>query len=380
MKLNDMSVEDLRDFVSKIGRLCALGEVLENGQIKVRFDLTPGQPARLLIPELAMVPGFDGLDEMRSALADRADEIYELHSIYAAEDTEGEERAELLSGELEAENAALIGIEEPEDRPEPVTYTGDGDGDLVILPQAFSTREDFAAFAGVTAADPAPAAAREQIAHFDAPGQPDPEQPQPGSASALAQKAAFAKFWTDERDTILINAMAAGRLQNRTWWSVAEEFAATLGATPKAIDLRARQVLRPRIDARIAELRAAQPEPPAAEQTEQAASGPMATPAVEVALPPAAAPTATSTVPPADDLGKYLWTMSRKGGWDMKADHGLMELACTGWTMGDIAVEMGRDSKEIKERFELLTCLRRFKREDVLARLAAFVSLATAGK
>jgi len=83
---------------------------------------------------------------------------------------------------------------------------------------------------------------------------------------------------------------------------------------------------------------------------------------------------------PTDDLGRHLWFLTRKGDWHFGADHQLMDLACMGWNVPDIAAEMGRGDLDVKRRFDLLTDKRRFNRAAVRDRLAAFLALAGAAE
>lgn len=219
----------------------------------------------------------------------------------------------------------------------------------------------------------------EFIQHVQGATQPEPIQPTPDSARASAA-ATFARFWTPEKDDALVEAVAAAKITGATWAECWRKTAPIVGNTEKACELRGRQKLKARIEARAEELAApeghAETTPPPEPAPAPAVSPPPVVEAAGACHP--STPAASLPAAPTDELGQYLWTMTRKDGWDMGADKDLMELANLGWTMGDVATDMGRDSKAVKARFELLTCGRRYKREDVLARLYAFLSQAAA--
>ncbi len=81
---------------------------------------------------------------------------------------------------------------------------------------------------------------------------------------------------------------------------------------------------------------------------------------------------------PETDLERHLWGMTRKGDWGIQADAELMHFACLDWPMQGIAAEMGRDAKEVKARFELLTEGRRRPRLAVQAALERMLAAAGA--
>lgn len=81
---------------------------------------------------------------------------------------------------------------------------------------------------------------------------------------------------------------------------------------------------------------------------------------------------------PYGELCAHLDALPRKDGWTEVRDLDLMNLACLGWGMNEIAQDMDLRADKVKARFDLLTGLhkdeadrwqRRFTREDVLAEL-----------
>jgi hypothetical protein len=75
-----------------------------------------------------------------------------------------------------------------------------------------------------------------------------------------------------------------------------------------------------------------------------------------------------------DELGAHLASVPHKNGWTIAIDAELMRLACLGWKIPEIELELGRDG--VKLRFYLLTHGKVFAREKVAARLADLSSLA----
>lgn len=71
---------------------------------------------------------------------------------------------------------------------------------------------------------------------------------------------------------------------------------------------------------------------------------------------PAAGERASQVAPP-DDLAPvlaHLRTLTKGDAKALKADFAIMHLACAGFKMGDIATDLGLDSKHVKQRFEAL--------------------------
>lgn len=133
------------------------------------------------------------------------------------------------------------------------------------------------------------------------------------------------RLWTDEEDELVVAMRANGRPYR--------EIAETLGRTEQATQFRANKRLAERIKA--------------------ASSDP---------------------VKPAEDAGitldQHLAKVPRKRGWDVARDFELLRLAELGWDVPAISMELQISGKEVKDRFEILTDNRRFKRSDVFRALA----------
>jgi hypothetical protein len=75
-----------------------------------------------------------------------------------------------------------------------------------------------------------------------------------------------------------------------------------------------------------------------------------------------------------DELGAHLASVPHKNGWTIAIDAELLRLACLGWQIPEIELELGRDG--VKLRFHLLTRGKQFARDMVASRLALLSSLA----
>ena len=62
MKLNDLSPEDLDLLAAELAFLRDIATRMADCGLDVRFDLTPGQPARVIMPVLDTMPSFDAYD------------------------------------------------------------------------------------------------------------------------------------------------------------------------------------------------------------------------------------------------------------------------------------------------------------------------------
>lgn len=246
-------------------------------------------------------------------------------------------------------------------------------------------------FAGVTLQEPelprdeaAPCAEPEPVAPIVA----EPADAAPPVASQVPPR------WTPQEDDRLIETVARLVCAGHSRAGAIASAAQMIGRPFEGTHFRVYKILKGRLDEAI--LEASRHQAPGQETSEPVAPAgeaedPRPAP-VAAAVPAGAGEQLAPAVPddpaallsgrgePDDELGRHLWTLTRKGGWDFGADHRLMDLACLGWRLPDIAGEMGRPDLEVKRRFDLLVKNRAFKREAVRDRLAAFLALAEAAE
>lgn len=85
-------------------------------------------------------------------------------------------------------------------------------------------------------------------------------------------------------------------------------------------------------------------------------AAPVATPAARKALPPRPDGRASQVAAPDDatPIIRHLLAATKGDVEQLRRDFSIIHLACAGWPMGDIATDLGMDSRAVKERFEVL--------------------------
>ena len=88
--------------------------------------------------------------------------------------------------------------------------------------------------------------------------------------------------------------------------------------------------------------------------------------------------TCPAALRPIDALASHLTGLPRANGWSIDRDIELLDLALLGWPEFEVALEVGVTSRDLKDRFDLLTNKRMFKRDAVLGGLRALAGSAGA--
>lgn len=200
-----------------------------------------------------------------------------------------------------------------------------------------------------------------------------PETPAPSPASE-AEKRHHASKWTPEMDAKLIGGIAVKVANGMSRTAAANATAKEIGMGEKACVVRAQNVLLARVTEAIA----------LAKNAKGIAADLAKTMAPAKAAPaPKPAPQPLSkrlSTPPhvALNIDMHL-SECRAEGWAYADDLHLFEMVVDqGYGMGDVALDMGRDSKAIKDRYDRLTgsyqdgngkWCRKYLRDDVLAAL-----------
>lgn len=166
----------------------------------------------------------------------------------------------------------------------------------------------------------------------------------PATASETSEKPTWNIPWTDEHQDELVEGMAHAILKGKAFTAAAHSMADELGRSGQACFMRAHQRLRPRIEARIAELKA---------------------------RPPSSAPAPSTPGPDSavmrhiDDLPRL--THGRR--WTEAEDADLLRCVVNGMKLPEISADLQLDAGKIKARIAELT--RRFDAATMLAALEA---------
>jgi hypothetical protein len=215
----------------------------------------------------------------------------------------------------------------------------------------------------------------------------------PATVSDPADKAgaSWNNPWTEEDHDDLVEGMALAIVLGKSFTAAAHSMAHDLGRSGQACWMRAHQRLRPRIEARVDELRARNVAPAEADPIPAGQPAPAAAPAatagegpgkerVETQDPPAGAAVAGATpIRPAaapstpkgpidrhvDDLPRL--THGRR--WTLAEDADLLRCVVNGMKLPEISADLQLDAGKIKARIAALT--ERFSAEKMLAALEA---------
>lgn len=198
----------------------------------------------------------------------------------------------------------------------------------------------------------------------------------PVALPAASAVSGFDRPWTDAEDERLMSIVVS-QMVNAAPKLRAIAFAATeIGRTESATSARIYGRLKERFATKLEEARRGAAAPVAPPPPPTAKAEPVA-PAVVRAVEPGpaggggagdAAPkpeklSAQGKAPAAtkpdyaDPVIQHLTTLPDKGGWSLADSLTLIEGALDGWSMEQIAVDLGRDGKAVRERFDALTKL-----------------------
>lgn len=201
-----------------------------------------------------------------------------------------------------------------------------------------------------------------------APVEAQPKAEVVASCAPSALSRAHPNNWTVQEDADLVRIVAEEmvlRGKTKAAAIAAAAAAAFVGRPEPGSEYRLKTKLADQLAGAMAELRAAPALP--VDPAPKAAAAPVAepAPAPQPAAEPAAepAPKANADWRPEHALSaatlspieQHLLDMPTKGGWTLEADLDLLELSELGWTIPEIATEMGRDGRAVTERFDLLT-------------------------
>jgi hypothetical protein len=166
----------------------------------------------------------------------------------------------------------------------------------------------------------------------------------PATASETSDRPTWNNAWTDEHQDELVEGMAHAIFQGKAFTAAAHSMADELGRSGQACFIRAHQRLRPRIEARIAELKA----------------GPSSQ-----APAPSAPAIAAGILRHLDDMPRL--THGRR--WTEAEDADLLRCVVNGMKLPEISADLQLDAGKIKARIAELT--RAFSPEKMLAALEA---------
>lgn len=166
----------------------------------------------------------------------------------------------------------------------------------------------------------------------------------PATASETSDRPTWNNAWTDEHQDELVEGMAHAIFRGKAFTAAAHSMADELGRSGQACFIRAHQRLRPRIEARIAELKAGPPSQAPA---------------------PSAPAIAAGVLRHLDDLPRL--THGRR--WTEAEDADLLRCVVNGMKVPEISADLQLDAGKIKARIAELT--RTFSAEKMLAALKA---------
>lgn len=351
IRLDDLSVQQLNEMASAIVGLKEAGYLMQEQGFDVRFSLVPGFPVSMKLSYRMPLPSpMQALFPPPPIDSDTA----------TGQPVAPEWRATPMPKPAKPKGPTAAEVDAA------VTEACDK-----VLPKAAAMAAEGPAEKLAVRPEPAP--------------EPTPEPPKAESAS-IARPASSAPAatgqpapWTEDETARALDIIRSHVRAGHSAFSAAPLIAEALGRPISSIQQRIKTNWRAAVDQIKASLvdpaSIATPEPrdppPAAvaEDQPQPIASPESTPTGSAHWRPEAAPAAVGLSP----IEQHLMDMPTKGGWTMEADLDLLELAETGWSIPEIATEMGKDGKAVAERFDLLTGYdretkaRKWKRADLLA-------------
>lgn len=372
MRLNELTLSELSDFMMKISTLVTAGRALESGGLGPVFDLTPGAP--ICIFTNAVTPGAPEVEpEVRITktrvdvqIRDERTSFLKPRSTEAPSDAPDAEPVDPppALGEVAGGGAPAVEQSGPPAGAE-ISAQPSRPAEADDVPQdAAAAGAGAESGGGGEAATPqAPAA---------------PEQRQPASAWTKAEDDALIRLivqgMMDEglsrKAAIIAAARSIGRPEPGTLWRVAKVIKAQVDAALTAAATKQAQTETPEIPPA---------EPVGASVSRDAAAGGQSPAAVQPE------PQKATVSGAADPITAHIMALPEDGGWTLDRDATLMELSIAGWQPNEIALEVGMRADQIKVRFDALTGLyldanrkpvRRFAREDVMAALTRLCAAA----
>ena len=321
-RLDDLSVDELNQLATVIVGLKEAGYLMREQGFDARFSLVPGLPVLMRLEYRMPHPGpMPAL--LPESVAQASDDDLQVH----------------LFGSMPAEGPTAAEI------------------DAAVTAACDKVLTSLVARDPVHVPDPSPV-------------------PTPAKAESASVAPAKPAPWTELEESQLIGLVAHGIVTGLTKGNAIREAAEALGRPYDGTAFRLNTKLKDRLAAHVEELRAHRPYPAPAQphhhQPEAAAPEADAAPS-PVANPEPIAQAAALTAATLSPIEQHLLDMPSKGGWTLEMDMDLLQLSDNGWTIPEIATELGKDGKAVAERFDLLTGYdretktRKWKRADLLA-------------
>lgn len=328
MSLDFMTLNQLRELALTLTNIEQAGAVLAVSGLDPIFDLSPGFMVTITLPY--MVPHANNTQGAELA------KIWEKIEADSMRPTDTPIPSPEPAGQAASEGAAIgadvaepLGGDAPVAVPDPAAgaYPDFPDPEPVPDPETLQPE---------TAVEQTPSPPVVDDSGTSAGGQGSGSIPTP--PGALLAPPAKPSAWTEDEDSFVIKSFEGMRARyNKP--EIINYCADYLDRPREGTKFRCYNKLRARIDAVYAD---------AAEDLTKRAPDPV--------------PTATvATAPVRDVQGSQSYTdyyaHIRADGWDLGLDQTLMQMACDGWAMADIGLDLGFDGKKVQARFDALTGL-----------------------
>ena len=350
--LDSLGILDLNTLASVIIGLKEAGYMMQDQGFEPQFSLVPGAPVVMTLSY--RMPGLEA--PMAAPQPDTVEDFVQQVILGSAR----------FNAQTAAERAALAAtapvVGKPVPDPGPARYAV-----MVANARAAAgTSADLSEFPAPVAVEPEiPVQTAEAFGRVPAGAAIDatPEVPLISPAPASAQRSSWSEADVDLAVNVVVEAMRRGRPKVEAFRTVADK----VGRNEQAVTKYVSRHLLARIDAELLRL---------ADEDALLRHG-----VKPNDLPAAAVSDNTDSSYP---LTIHLISLSEKDGWTVNRDFELTRLAVeSGWPMADIALDLGLDSKLVKQRWDLLTgshedpktgkTVRRYAGRDVLACLQQMV-------
>jgi hypothetical protein len=182
--------------------------------------------------------------------------------------------------------------------------------------------------------------------------------------------------WSEDEDGLAVT-QAALLIVNNVFsiTRAARDVALALCRPEAGTSWRLRNKLWPRIEAEMERLRTS--------EARKAAPMPTVVPEAQPQLEPPPEPVPDHPDHPGNaksELHLHLFHRPMRDGWTDERDLRLLDLAEAQWSPDELAAELGTTARDIKSRFDVLTCNRTFKRAAVLRVLQSVLASAQAAE